>query len=136
MAENINITCNIMNKTGNDLSVADNSLSWGKWVNSPYALDSSDDGQFAFKASGRKDSASGTTGTVTYEAFDGTQFKIDFDIKWGSEANEISSSTPTGHGNPSNFTFKRTKSDYSTPETSGDPGSSPVTVYYLIEKKQ
>lgn len=135
MSENINITCNILNETGNHLTVAAKSLSWGKWQSVPVNLSKSNSGQKAFKAYGRKSSASGTTGTVTYEVFDGTQFKIDFDIKWGNEANEISSSMPTGHGNPSNFIFMRTKSDYSTPETSGDPGSSPVTVYYLIKKK-
>ncbi|HSQ97743.1 MAG TPA: aegerolysin family protein [Rickettsiales bacterium] len=135
MAENINITCNIKNGTGNKLTVFGSDLSWGKFQTNPSEISKDSNGNF--KASGRKDSASGTEGYVTYQAFDGTLFKINFDIKWGAEANSISWSVTTdaGKGNPSHFDFYRTKSDYETPETSGDPGSSPVTVYFLIAQK-
>lgn len=130
MAENINITCNVKNETGNQLSVTDKDLSWGKWQNSPSQISSDTVG--SWKASGRKDSPSGTEGYVTYTAFDGTTFTINFEINWGPTANSVSNSS--GGTNPTNFTFVRTKSDYTTVETGGDPGSSPVTVYYLIKK--
>jgi hypothetical protein len=132
MAENINITCNIKNETGNQLTVNDSGLSWGKWQNTPQSIDNNSSNYF--KASGRKDSASGTTGYVTFEAFDGTLFTVNFDIKWGSEANSISNKT-TGK-NPTNFEFYRTDSNYNKLDNpSGDPGSSPVTVYYLVKKR-
>ncbi|MEN7463175.1 aegerolysin family protein [Pantoea dispersa] len=130
MAENINITCNIKNETGNQLSVTDSNLSWGKWQSSPGQISADTVG--SYKASGRKDSSSGTEGYVTYTAFDGTTFTFNFSINWGTEANSVSNSA--GGTNPTNFTFIRTQSDYATPETGGDPGSSPVTVYYVIQK--
>ncbi len=130
MAENINITCNIKNDTGNQISVNDSSLSWGKWQTTPSQISVGTTGYY--KASGRKDSASGTEGTVVYLAFDGTTFTFNFAINWGTTANSVSNST--GGTNPTNFTFIRTQSDYVTPETGSDPGSSPVTVYYLIKK--
>ena len=134
MAENISISCHIKNETGNDLTVAASKRSWGKFVVTPHTLSNSTQGE-AFKACGRSHWPSGTTGYVIYEAADGTQFKIDFDISWGSKANSVSHSMPSGHGNPANYVFNRTDSHYDKEINKGDPGSSPVTVYYLMQRK-
>ncbi|HSQ97745.1 MAG TPA: aegerolysin family protein [Rickettsiales bacterium] len=139
MAENINITCNIKNETGKNLTVHSTHLKWGKFQIAPSEIQAEETiciGQF--KASGRSGSASGTEGYVTYRASDGTLFKIIFDICWGTKANSISYETLKDglEGNPSDYDFYRTKSDYSTKETSGDPGSSPVTTYFYISKNK
>lgn len=130
MAEDIKITCHVKNETGNQLTISDQDLSWGKWKDSPDQIDMGKEG--SWKACGRQGSASGTEGYVTYIAYDKTTFTIDFSINWGGKANSISNKTEGE--NPTHFTFIRTKKDFKTRETSGDPGGSPVEVYYLIQK--
>ncbi|MGB3209601.1 MAG: SpvB/TcaC N-terminal domain-containing protein [Desulforhopalus sp.] len=66
-------------------------------------------------------------------AQDGVKGGINFDINWGTRANSVSN-TSSG-STPSNFTFIRTDSRYSKPINKGNPGSSPVTVYYLVKKR-
>ncbi|HSQ97744.1 MAG TPA: hypothetical protein VLL98_03430 [Rickettsiales bacterium] len=135
MSEKVNITCNIKNLSGNILTVYDSNLDAGKFQTNPIQVEDETIGEF--KASGRKGSANGTHGYVTYQAFDGTLFTINFYIRWGTKANSISSSVTTdnGIGNPSHFNFYRTASDYVTKETDGDPGESPVVVYYYLAKR-
>jgi len=137
MSEGANITYNIKNETGNTLTVYNSNLSWGKFQTNPTPIENDKSGDF--KASGRAWTPSGTEGSVTYQAFDKTLFEVVFNINWGGNPNDNSisnnSKPDSGQGNPSNFTFVQTDKYYKPlSKPSGNPGSSPVTVYYLIKK--
>ncbi len=131
MAENIKITCKVKNESGNQLTVDSFEHSAGKYIYNPSQIDNGKVGSFS--ASGRKDASYGTVGSVVYMAFDKTTFTINFDISWGKQANSVSN-TSSG-SNPSLFTFNRTDKTYTQPNTRSNPGSSPVTVYYLIKRR-
>ncbi|HSQ97742.1 MAG TPA: hypothetical protein VLL98_03420 [Rickettsiales bacterium] len=136
MTEHASITCNIKNESGNKLTVFYEDLGQGKFEISPTEIFDGEIGQF--EASGRKGSATGTHGTVEYQAFDGTLFIIKFKINAGPKENSVSWTTTTdaGRGNPSHFDFYRTASNYITKNTSGDPGHRPATVYFYLGKNK
>ena len=94
MAENRYIKATVENKTGDDLSVIDSHLTWGKWVDTPGSVPAH--GEDKFKSSGAAGSATGTEGWVKYSMGDtGDTVTVRWDIPYmGSNTFSISCSNP------------------------------------------
>src|SRR5437870_13800961 len=84
MAENRQCHINIKNMTNGPLSLSGTSLDWGKWHDSPPAQIHNTAVGTCF-AQGRKDTATGTEGTVTYTLPDNsTTLSIHFDAPYSA----------------------------------------------------
>ena len=86
MAEDRNVTGKIT--TPVSLMLNTFNLPWGKWQTNPSTqVAAGSQGVTVFYAMGRKGSATGTEGTVTYAAPDGTLFALYFDDPYSSGNN-------------------------------------------------
>ena len=91
-------------KTNVPLANTGSSLAWGKWNSNPIdTIPSNTDGVTAFIAQGRDGSATGTEGTVTYQAGDGTIFTMYFDDPY-SAANTVTISA--SGGSPLQYSYR------------------------------
>jgi Aegerolysin len=128
MSENMQCHMNVQNATGGTLNLTNSNLDWGKWADNP-PTQIGNGSAATFEAQGRKGSATGTQGQVTYTFPDNqTSFTINFDIPY-SGANS-GSLTMNGPG-MSNYSAQETDSTYKN-VVSFPSGGSSVTTYFAI----
>lgn len=108
MGEGDKCKCYIKYVGAQPLNLTDQSLEHGKFTKNPLSqIDSgTDTGGYKelFYATGRDGAAYGATGSVTYQATDGTSFTINFDSPYGS-SDPRSKNYITADGGTSNWNF-------------------------------
>lgn len=125
MSEYMQFHSSVSNTTGKPLSKTSETLDHGKWMTSPPSQ-IPNGGSATFSAQGTEESLRGTEGNVVYQAFDGTQFTVNWTIPYSGANSGGLTCNDNGSGACST-TFVTTASPAAFP-VKGDS----ITVDYTI----
>lgn len=132
MAIGYNVRCYIKNETGNQLSLNQQEMTHGKFIDFPSFIDNG--ATSTFYTEGTLLVPQVADGKVVYQAFDKTLFIIKFQsnvIHHNQGSITIDSSQG---GDPSHYKTFQTHSDFVTP-TTDYPQDASFQIFYVIRRK-